>query len=636
MSVDRASAVSLAERMLAWPRSFKRWIQALYDFLLLMVCLYAAYVLRMETFLLREPLAFAIAAPTIAAVGVASFERLGFYRALVRYGETREILVVLGGTLAAAVVLSLMAWTREIFVPRSVPALFMLIAVPFVVGTRVILRNTLFLSSQTHKPHVAIYGAGSAGRELAHALRIGTDYQPVFFIDDDPALRGNSVAGLLVYGPEAISQRVTDHEICRLFLAIPSASAKQKREVLQKLITLPVPVMTVPSVTELLSGRLSISALREVSVSDLLGREPIAPYPEWMDADIHNKVVMITGAGGSIGSELCRLALARRPQALVLYELSELALYQIEAELLAMLKQHSMTTSIYACLGSVRDASKISHLLKKHGIQTIYHAAAYKHVPLVEVNIEEGLLNNVQGTETLALCAIAANVSKFVLVSTDKAVRPTSVMGASKRLAELICQALAEQQSATRFLMVRFGNVLDSSGSVVPLFRRQIQMGGPVTVTDPNVTRYFMTIREAAELVIQSGAMGKNGEVCVLDMGDPVKVIELARRMIQLSGLRVKESSDDEGIEIVFSGLRPGEKLYEELLISEATQPTPHPRIRACKEPLLPWPELSTQLLSLYEACEAQHPARIRTLLQALPLYLQAAHSGIHGNQTSV
>lgn len=622
------AAAPLVQKMLSLPRPVKRWLQAAYDFIVLMLALYAAYVLRMESFSLREPLAFAIAAPTVAAVAVALFERLGLYRALVRFGGTQQIPAVAGGVVGAAVALSLLAWTRELFVPRSVPALFVLIALPAVAGTRVIARHALVQLRRVPKPSVAIYGAGSAGCELASALKAGSEYQPAFFVDDNPALVGSSVMGLPVFTPEHLEKKLADYEIGCLFLATPSATPKEKRRILTRLVALPVPVLTVPSVAELVSGRLSISALREVSVEDLLGREPVVPDAAWLDANIQNQVVMVTGAGGSIGSEICRLALKRGPKALVLFDLSELALYSIESELLALKKEMASDTVIHAVIGSVRDEAGLRRVLAHHRVSTIYHAAAYKHVPLVEANLVEGILNNVFGTLALARSAIAEGVDTFVMISTDKAVRPTNVMGASKRIAELICQALAQQQSALRFSMVRFGNVLDSSGSVVPLFRRQIKAGGPVTVTHPEVIRYFMTIREAAELVIQAGAMARGGEVFVLDMGEPIQIVELAQRMIQLSGLQALTADNPDGdIEIIFTGLRPGEKLYEELLIGGEVTKTAHPRILACHESMLSMAELTPRLAALSKACEGGDLDAIRQLLRELPVHYAPAAS---------
>ncbi len=616
----------LIQRLLALPRPAKRWLQAGYDFSVLALALYIAYVLRMDSFLLRAPVDFAVAAPITAAIGVALFERLGLYRALVRYGGTQQIPAVAGGVLGAAVILSLAAWTLELFVPRTVPALFVLIALPWVAGTRVLARHALLRLRRVPKPLVAIYGAGSAGCELAGALNAGSEYQPAFFIDDSATLHGSSVMGLPVFSPERLEKLIADYEIKRLFLATPSASPQKKRQILERLVALPVPVLTVPTIAELVSGRLSISALREVSVEDLLGREPVPPQAHWLDADIHHKVVMVTGAGGSIGSELCRLALAREPSALVLFELSELALYNIEAELKILRQKLGLTTQLAACLGSIRDPGRVASVIKTHCVNTIYHAAAYKHVPLVEENLAEGVLNNVFGTQTLAECAIRAGVSRFVMISTDKAVRPTSAMGASKRTAELVCQALAASQSSMRISMVRFGNVLDSSGSVVPLFRKQIKAGGPVTVTHPEVIRYFMTIREAAELVIQAGAMAAGGEVFVLDMGEPVQIAELAKRMIQLSGLQAKDQSNPEGdIEIIYTGLRPGEKLFEELLIGDNVSATQHPRIQSCRESFLPAAALLPELARLKTACNEQQYQAIKTILGQLPLHYCAA-----------
>ncbi len=614
-------------RLLRLSRPTKRLFQVLSDFLLLMLALYLAYVLRMETWLPREPAHIAVTGVIAAAVGVATFERTGLYKAVVRYMGMRQLPAVAWGLAAAVAALAFAGWVLGLFVPRSVPPLFVVMALMLIAGSRLMARHFLLQTDEGNRTRVAVYGAGSAGRQVVVALLSGSEYTPTLFVDDNPSLQRSSVLGLPVFDPADLPRLVQDHDIGRVLFAVPSASARRRGEILDRIVTLPVPVLTVPGVNDIVSGRLSITALRHVAVGDLLGRERVLPLPEWMDADLRDKVVMVTGAGGSIGSELCRLALERQPEALVLYELSEFALYQIEAELGASKLKQGFATLIHAVLGSVQDEQKLSDVVRSHAVSTLYHAAAYKHVPLVEQNASEGLLNNTFGTDTAARVAVACGVKTFILISTDKAVRPTNVMGASKRLAELVCQELGHRQSATRFSMVRFGNVLDSSGSVVPLFREQIRAGGPVTVTHPEITRYFMTIREAAELVIQAGAMAKGGEVFVLDMGEPVRIVDLARRMIQLSGYSVRDAAQPDGdIAIEYVGLRPGEKLYEELLIGENVSPTAHPRIMACHEMFLDESTLAETLLRLRTACVARQATQIKQLLAELPIQYRNTH----------
>ena len=433
------------------------------------------------------------------------------------------------------------------------------------------------------------------------------------FIDDDPIKQDSFINNVAVLSPSKLSETITINNASEVLLALPSISRKHRNEIIELLSPLPVNVRSLPSVTELAQGKVKIDDLREVDIKDLLGREPIAPNEKLLKIKISDKVVMVTGAGGSIGSELCRQILFLKPKQLILFEMSESSLYQIERELDEIGMPY---VDILPILGSVRDRERLEKICKHFGVQTIYHAAAYKHVPLVEYNNSEGVLNNTFGTKIVAEVAIAAKVETFVLISTDKAVRPSNTMGATKRVAELVLQALSDQDHSTCFTMVRFGNVLDSSGSVIPLFKKQIQDGGPITVTDANMVRYFMTISEAVELVIQAGAMCKGGDVFVLDMGEPVRIYDLATRMIQLSGLHVLDDDNPDGdIEIKCIGLRPGEKLYEELLVGDNTSETDNPLILRAEEAMLDWVTLKPMLDQLHEATKNSDQEKVRELL---------------------
>jgi len=426
--------------------------------------------------------------------------------------------------------------------------------------------------------------------------------------------------GIHVGSPGQIAAIIRAKNVSRILLALPSASRARRREVLESLGNMPIPVQTVPGMSDIVDGSMRIDELQDVKIEDLLGRDPVEPKLKLMHANIKDKVVMVTGAGGSIGSELCRQIVLYEPKALVLFELSEFGLYSIEQELRALINDEQLDVVLQPILGNVQKQSRVQAVMEKFGVQTVYHAAAYKHVPLVEYNVVEGVVNNVFGTWRAAEAAVAAGVETFVLISTDKAVRPTNIMGASKRLAELVLQGLAIRQNKTRFCMVRFGNVLGSSGSVVPLFREQIRNGGPITVTHPEIIRYFMTIPEAAQLVIQAGAMGKGGDVFVLDMGEPVRIADLARRMVHLMGLEVKDNQHPDGdIEICFSGLRPGEKLYEELLIGENVRQTAHPRIMAANELSLNWKDMAELLRQLEHYCDNFAVERIVQLITEAP-----------------
>jgi FlaA1/EpsC-like NDP-sugar epimerase len=547
----------------------------------------------------------------VPPVGVFVFARLGLYRAVVRFMGPQALWAVVKGALLLAVLM----WAAAYFYqwqqfPRSVPVNFALVTLVYVGGTRLLVRSYYqwLIKHYTEKEPVAIYGAGGAGAQLALALSNGREFYVAAFLDDDPALWDSTIKGVKVYDPSNFKAVAADLGIKRVLLAMPTATKAQRKRALDRLSEQTIHVQTVPSMPEIVSGEASVEQLREVELEDLLGRDPVPPRNELLDASIRGKVVMVTGAGGSIGSEMCRQVMRGAPATLVLFEISEFGLYAIEQELQALQAEMGESFPIVPLLGNVCDRNRVEAAIRHYGVQTLYHAAAYKHVPIVENNVLEGVRNNVHGTRVVAECAAKLGVERCVLISTDKAVRPTNVMGASKRMAELVLQDLATRYGLkdghrTIFSMVRFGNVLGSSGSVVPLFRRQIEQGGPVTVTHPEITRYFMTIPEAALLVIQAGSMAEGGDVFVLDMGDSVKIVDLARRMIQLTGLEVRDEKNPEGdIEIVYSGLRPGEKLYEELLIGDNVVGTQHPKILRAQEEILPHDELMRLLEELRHA----------------------------------
>lgn len=513
----------------------------------------------------------------VIVLGISCLWLTGVYRAVIRSFNENFILRLAFAVILNMLALYVVAKLRLAFVPMSIPIIFASLLFAWVwcsrAFIRIVINNTLY--SHTEKTRVAIYGAGNAGQQMALALDRSPNHIPVLFLDDHMGLQGQMVQGLKVYSPRQLNELKQRFHLHEILLAIPSIGRQRKMQVIQQLESLALKVREIPSVEQIIDGQLHVSDIREVDIETLLGREPVPPNVELLDKNIRDKVVLVTGAGGSIGSELCRQILQRQPKLLILFEQSEFSLYSIHQELQ---QRHQALIPI---LGSVFNEKKLTRIMQQYQVQTVYHAAAYKHVPLVEANPIEGLRNNSVGTAKSLNAAVTAGVETFVLISTDKAVRPTNVMGASKRLAELYCQAVAASQPKTKISIVRFGNVLGSSGSVVPLFKKQIAAGGPITVTHPDVTRYFMTIPEAALLVIQAGAMGEGGDVFLLDMGESVKIRDLALQMIALSGLKLKENAEDEGdIEIHYTGLRPGEKLYEELLIEQSNvQPTEHERI---------------------------------------------------------
>ena len=593
-------------------RSKKRLIMVAADLVALPLALWSAYALRLaEWWPARYIEPFWWLFLVVPVVGVFIFARLGLYRAVVRFMGPQAMWAVIKGS----ALLALMMWAAAYFYqwqqfPRSVPVNFALVTLVYVGGTRLLVRSYYhwLVRHYTEKQAVVIYGAGGAGVQLAMALGGGREFYVAAFLDDDPALWGSLIKGIKVHSPDDAETVLETLEVRRVLLAMPNATKAQRKQALDKLTDLPVHVQTVPSMPEIVSGEASLDQLREVELEDLLGRDPVPPREELLNASIRDRVVMVTGAGGSIGSEMCRQVMRGGPRALVLYEMNEYALYAIAQELEALKKEMGAAFAIYPLLGSVCDRNRVEATLRRYAVHTVYHAAAYKHVPIVENNVLEGVRNNIHGTRVVAESAAKLGVERCVLISTDKAVRPANVMGATKRMAELVLQDLAtrhgqETGHRTVFSMVRFGNVLGSSGSVVPLFRRQIAQGGPVTVTHPEITRYFMTIPEAALLVIQAGSMAQGGDVFVLDMGEPVRIFDLARRMIQLTGLEVKDEANPEGdIAIAYTGLRPGEKLYEELLIGDNVIGTTHPKILRAREEVLPTRVLRELLEALHQA----------------------------------
>ena len=618
--------------LLASPRLAKQALALVSDIAICAIAVQLAMNLRME-----EHVPWGIQHNWMFLLGLAFFLpifiSMGLYRAIFRFAGLQLIYslnkaMAIYGFLYASV---FMAFGVD-QVPRSVGLLHPLIFGFGIFTGRLFVRYWLGGFGQNSLlgpvPRALIYGAGSAGRQLAGGFLTSPEVKIVGYVDDDDRLHGHNLNGLNIYSPHELARVVQSKKVTQIFLAIPSVSQRRRNEVINELLPFRVQVRTLPGLGDLASGKVTVSDLRELNIEDLLGREPVLPNPLMLAKNITGKVVMVTGAGGSIGSELCRQIINAQPTCLLLVELSEFALYEIHQELEAAIEEIASTgPTLIPLLANVRDAHRMAEILLTWRPSTVYHAAAYKHVPLVEHNPAEGVRNNLQGTLVTATQAALHGVSDFVLVSSDKAVRPTNIMGTTKRLAEMVLQAKAayqvltfgEMPGKTRFSMVRFGNVLGSSGSVVPLFRKQIAEGGPITLTDPRMTRYFMTIPEAAQLVIQAAAVATGGDVFVLDMGQPVKILDLAKRMVELSGLTVLDSNNPMGdIEIQVTGLRPGEKLYEELLIDDNPLPTSHPRIMKAHEEFLPWDELESKLNILYGALKSNNVPLIRTLLKEL------------------
>nr|WP_218955986.1 nucleoside-diphosphate sugar epimerase/dehydratase [Acinetobacter sp. YH12027] len=561
------------------------------DFCVFPVLLWLCYAIRQFDLGAEVVPNLAFGSVWVSVIAVISLFIFGVYRFIVRtYSELFMVKLGLGTSLTVAGLYAL-AYFTDAFIPTSIPLMFGFLMFAWVWFSRGFIRFIVrsYLQADVQKKRVAIYGAGNAGQQIAAALYNSDEHLPVLFIDDDPSLTGQQLGRLRVYDADSALKFLAKKNVDEILIALPSVGRMRKSEIVKFLEPAHIKITEIPGLTKLVDGEIRVSDIQEVDIIDLLGRDPVPPVPELLAKNIQDKMVLVTGAGGSIGSELCRQIVKNKPKALVIYELTEFALYSIDKEL-----RLNSDVTIIPILGSVLDQAKLERVMEQYRVQTVYHAAAYKHVPLVECNPLAGLKNNAIGTAFSLNAAVKTGVETFVLISTDKAVRPTNVMGASKRMAELYCQAMAEAQNQTQISIVRFGNVLGSSGSVVPLFKQQIAIGGPITVTHPEVTRYFMTIPEASQLVIQAGALGQGGDVFLLDMGEPVRIQDLARQMIALSGLKVRETGSQEGdIEIQYSGLRPGEKLYEELLIdSDNTEITQHSRILRSFEKMYPLDEL--------------------------------------------
>ncbi|WP_111450698.1 MULTISPECIES: nucleoside-diphosphate sugar epimerase/dehydratase [unclassified Pseudomonas] len=633
--------------LLSLPRRRKRILQVISDCVLVWLALWMSFVVRLGIDDMINPFTqhfwLFLAAPIIA---IPLFIRFGLYRAVMRYfGNDALIAIIKAVSLSSLILGVVVFWysNHENVVPRSIIFNYWWLSLIMVGGLRLAMRQYFlgdwfsaaqhvpFTNRDDGLPRVAIYGAGAAGNQLVAALRMGRAMRPVAFIDDDKSIAERVISGLQVYKPKHIQRMIDVTGAQEILLAVPSANRGRRREILGFLERFPLHVRSVPGFMDLASGRVKVDDIQEVDIADLLGRDTVPAQGDLLEHCIKDQSVLVTGAGGSIGSELCRQILALQPTTLLLFEHSEFNLYNILLELEQRIAHESLSVRLLPILGSVRNQDKMLDVMKTWRVDTVYHAAAYKHVPMVEHNIAEGVLNNVIGTLNTAQAALQAGVSNFVLISTDKAVRPTNVMGSTKRLAELTLQALSRevapvmfgdktnvsQVNKTRFTMVRFGNVLGSSGSVIPLFHKQIKSGGPLTVTHPKITRYFMTIPEAAQLVIQAGSMGQGGDVFVLDMGEPVRIVELAEKMIHLSGLSVRSEKNLHGdISIEFTGLRPGEKLYEELLIGDNVAATQHPMIMSANEDHLPWDVLKSKLTELLKAVEQDDYARVRQLLR--------------------
>tara|TARA_B110000008_G_scaffold279830_1_gene328938 strand:+ start:5214 stop:7100 length:1887 start_codon:yes stop_codon:yes gene_type:complete len=608
----------LLKKITLLPRTSKQLIIVIADSFLLVAILFASFSFRLNTLFWpnAELLVLILIAPIIA---IPIFQRYGLYRVIIRFIGFKALWSISQATSLYALIWGLLIFlTGAQGVPRSVVLINWLLAIILIAGYRMFASWLLseYLVKDLDYKKVVIYGSGAAGRQLSNALTQSNEFKPVAFVDDDVDMHKKNINGLEVISKEDLKIFIKKNNVQEVLLAIPSMSRNQKRKIFDFLAPFSVSVRSLPSVSELTQGKVRVDDLMEIDIKDLLGRRAVRPISKLLKIKIIDKVVLITGAGGSIGRELSRQIISLQPKKLILFDASEPSLYEINLELASL---DLPLVQIFPILGSVRDEKRIKQICEYYSVNTIYHAAAYKHVPLVEYNQSQGVLNNIIGTLSLANAAIAAKVDTFVLISTDKAVRPTNTMGATKRIAELILQALSENSHSTCFTMVRFGNVLNSSGSVIPLFRKQIKDGGPITVTDINVVRYFMTIPEAVELVIQAGAMGEGGDVFVLDMGEPIKIYDLAVKMIQLSGLQVKDKLNKEGdIEIIYTGLRPGEKLYEELLVGSKVSKTENKLIMRAEEKMIDWETLKPFLEELENASISNEHIKIRELLQKL------------------
>ncbi len=611
------------QRLLDLPRNAKRVVVMGLDVLLALFATWAAYSLRLETPHWPQGTEWLVygSGPLIA---IPIFIRMGLYRAIFRYSGLDALVTTgLAVGLYALVHLAFLQWYMWPAFPLTLGVLQPILFLLMVGISRALARFWLAgigLGRSMHQGRLLIFGAGTTGVQTASAMAISGQFRVLGFVDEDRSKIGQTINGVPVFSPSDVPDVVKKLKVSDILLAMPSATRERRNKIIASLQNLPVHTRTLPSMNDLASGRVTVQDIFELDVDDLLGREAVKPQAEVLASRLQDKTILVSGAAGSIGSELCRQILRERPRRLLLLDHSEFGLYNVHRELLATCQAQASATELVPLLGSVISRRRLDWICSTYRPDTVYHAAAYKHVPMIECNPSECIFNNLFGTLNMAQAAAAAQVASFVLVSTDKAVRPTNLMGASKRMAELVLQAMAAQggEGSTCFSMVRFGNVLGSSGSVVPLFREQLARGGPITITHPEVTRYFMTIPEAAQLVLQAEAMATGGEVFVLDMGQPIKIIDMARRLVQLSGLRVRDAQQPDGeIELAFVGLRPGEKLYEELLIGDNPRPTAHTRIMKAHEDFMTWPDLQHQLLQLQLAAESENVAAIRTVLHA-------------------
>jgi FlaA1/EpsC-like NDP-sugar epimerase len=611
----------LINKLIKLPRIKKQLLMMLVDFHVVVFSLLASFSIRLGYWYFpNSDLVWVVFGSPIIAVII--FIRFGLYRTMTRYASFYALWSILQAVSLYALVWGLIGFMSALDgIPRSVMLINWILLLFAIGGTRmfarwlftrkIALKNNFKIYGNANK--VLIYGAGEAGIQLAGALKHSFEYVPVGFIDDLKELQTNYIGGLEVYPSNTIGKIISKLKVKEVLIAMPSISRSRKQSIIDMLEPYSVIVRVLPSLSDIAGGKVSVDDLRRVNIKDLLGRDAVPANKTLLSKNITKKVVAVTGAGGSIGSELSRQIVTLKPKELVLFDVSELALYNIEKELINMGKKD---LKIYPVLGDVRNTNRLTKVFRNFKVNTVYHVAAYKHVPMVEFNNAEGVDNNIFGTLNCAQAAIDNGVETFVLISTDKAVRPTNTMGATKRAAELILQALSKNQNVTKFTMVRFGNVLDSSGSVIPLFKQQIRDGGPLTVTDKDIVRYFMTISEAVELVIQAGAMGTGGDVFVLDMNKPVRIDDLAKKIIRLSGLEVKDKFHPDGdIEIKYIGLRPGEKLYEELLVGENTSKTAHPLIMRAVEDMLSWDDLKPILDSLKKEIQKSNQEKIRSLL---------------------
>lgn len=639
-------------RLLQLDRWQKRLLKITADSLIIWISLLLAFMLRLDDLKLVEPLGehfwLFVMAPIVS---IPVFFIRGFYRSVMRYSGVQASTAIFEGATIASILLGILIYIGPVdsLVPRSIIFIYWLLSLVMLGGLRLLMRRFfsydaialtalipfLRISSPARdsRTPVLIYGAGHSGNQLLSAIRMGSDMRVVGFLDDNPALVGRIIGGVQIFNPRDTEKIIERFGAKEVLLAIPSASRRRRIQVIEMLAPIKIMVRTIPGMMDLVSGKITASDLREVDIADLLGRDSVAPNADLFEQCVKNQVVLVTGAGGSIGSELCRQIVQLKPTVLILYEHSEFALYSIHQEVGHFVRNMQLLVKIVPLLGSILNHRALYNTMSAWHVDTVYHAAAYKHVPMVEHNIAAGTMNNIFGTLHTAQAAIRAQVKNFVLISTDKAVRPTNIMGSTKRLAELVLQALATEKEPilfgarelgrfsnnTRFTMVRFGNVLGSSGSVIPLFREQIRKSGPVTVTHPEITRYFMTIPEAAQLVIQAGSMGTGGDVFVLDMGEPIKIAELAAKMVLLSGLSVKSDADPDGdIEIRFTGLRPGEKLYEELLIGANVTETGHPKIQRANELYTEWEPLKGHLKVLFNCVQEYNYLGVREIFGTL------------------